>query len=193
LAGHETTATSLAYEITLLAKNPETQDKLRKEILDAIPGEMTKENLVKCEYLNVFIKEAMRLYPAAKFVPTREAIRDCRIGDYNVPAGTHIAVNIYGLQMSEDVYGDPENFRPERWLPSEQAKKKIPSTAWIPFSSGSRVCIGNNFSLYEQRVFLVELLKNYKITTKDLGPVLAQRGMILTPPQKCELEFIKIK
>jgi cytochrome P450 len=151
LAGHETTSTALSYEITLLAKNPEIQEKLRKEINVSIPGEMNKENLAKCEFLNAFIKESMRCYPPVAVVPSRKAAKDSVLGDWNIPAGTRIALNFLAVHMSKESYGDPENFRPERWLSEEQAKKKIPNNAWIPFSTGSRVCIGNNFSLYEVR------------------------------------------
>lgn len=167
-AGHDTTAGALAYSIYVLAEYPQIQEKLRQEILSKIDGSSIEYSKIKdIPYLIYFIKEILRYYPPAAIITPRMNQKSIMLGDYLIPAKTQITINISALHHSKEVYGDPEVFRPERWSPEEQAKRKIPKHAWIPFSGESRVCIGNQFSLAEQKIFLSHLLSKFKITALD--------------------------
>jgi cytochrome P450 len=148
-----------------LAIKQEIQQKLRDELDSKLKGEKANyKNIQQLDYLMYCIKENMRLYSPVERVPDKIMTKDVELDGYHIPKGTRVGINISAIHQSKKVYGDPENFRPERWSNEEQEKIKIPSSAWIPFSYGSRVCIGNNFSLIEQKLFVCELLQRFKIT-----------------------------
>jgi len=87
------------------------------------------------------------------------------------------------------VYGDPEKFRPERWSPEESKGRH--HFAWIPFGGGSRICIGNNFSLLEQRVFLSLMLQKFRweMVDKNANTEYEKPGIVLAKPQPITLKF----
>jgi cytochrome P450 len=188
VAGHETTATTLGFIIQLLAKHPEIQEKARKEILVHCPTEndVNHENTKKLNYLLMIIKETMRMFPPASVIQ-REVTQDVNIGGYNVPKGAFAVVNVFALHYNKDVYKNPNEFKPERW-----EEESISNFAWIPFSVGSRVCIGNNFSLLEQKIFLATLLRNYKLSLMDSDEVLESPASFLLTPKKRNIKFEKI-
>lgn len=98
-----------------------------------------------------------------------------------------VSISVYSIHYSKDVYENPYEFRPERWA------KKIDkgAFAWIPFGAGPRVCIGKNFSLLEQKVFLAILLQNFKFSLRDNKPIVMKR-VVLTRPEKMDLVFTKL-
>jgi cytochrome P450 len=117
------------------------------------------------EYLHFFIKEIMRMFPPVSYIPPKLTLVDTMLGEYFIPKGTKIGVNIRGIHNSKEIYGDPEIFRPERW--SNENISKISNNSWLPFSIGSRTCVGSNFSIMEQKIFIFELLRNFRIILKD--------------------------
>jgi cytochrome P450 len=193
IAGHETTSASLSFAISMLATHQELQDKLRKEVNENVPGEITIENINKCELLNGVIKETMRKFPPVLVVPARQCTKDTTLGDWVIPKGYRVGISIYNIHHDKEIYGDPENYRPERWLKEEQAKKKIPPTAWLPFSAGPRVCIGNNFSIIEQKVFLVEMVKKFKLEADPKNVVVPEKVFGISGASKMDIKFTLIK
>jgi len=139
------------------------------------------------------IKETMRKWPPVAVVPAKVVIKDVTLGDWYIPTGNRVGVNVSPIHHSKEIYGDPENYRPERWLKEEQAKKKIPATAWIPFSAGPRVCIGNNFSIMEQKVFLAELVRRFKFEAEKNSQVTAEKSFGLSGPAKMNIKFTSIE
>ena len=161
IAGHETTAGALTSCLHLLAKHPEVQDKLREEIF-AVCGndDPTQEDIKKIDYLNYCIKETLRLVPPA-FGVTRTATRDQEIGDLHVSKGTLMFINMFSIQRAKDIYGeDADDFKPERF----EDRDSIPSGAFMPFSIGTRQCIGNNFAMLEMKSFLAVLVQRFKFS-----------------------------
>jgi cytochrome P450 len=136
------------------------QQQLVEEI-DSVCGRdktPTYEQINSMEYLNDVIRETMRLYSPVGGLTPKIVAEDTEICGYHVPEGTLITVALWSVHHSEVYYGPTVNeFRPERWQGEEG--KNIPTFAHVPFSAGARVCIGNNFSLVEQRLFLVKLLQ----------------------------------
>jgi len=165
VAGHETTASSLGFEFYRLGQKPHIQQKLYEEIRDTLENDtskLTMEKLLSMEYLDAFVKETLRFHPPASGVTSKIAAEDTTLCGYRIPKGTMISPSIYSVHHSDVYYGDDvEEFRPERFLGAEA--KKIHRFAHVPFSAGLRVCIGNNFSLIEQKLFIVKLLMNYEI------------------------------
>eukprot|EP01080_Neovahlkampfia_damariscottae_P009458 gene9458-1664_t len=192
LAGHETTANALAFGIQVLAKYPKIQSKLRKEMIDTI-DKIDTESIEKLPYLSMFIKELLRMYPPIASIPAKITSKDTQLGDYFIPKDTLVGVSVIDVHMNEDIYENPEEFRPERW--DKNAKKKIPHYAWIPFSSGSRICIGNNFSLMEQKIFFTELLMNYEVNLVDSSESVdvSSTSSIIQSPKAVSVKFSKVE
>jgi len=160
LAGHETTSSSLSWIVAKIATLPEVQEKARKEVFEKIPQELTFENLKELPYIEGLIKEILRLYPGVRSIGGRMVSQDTTLGHVFLPAGTIVQGDLITMSYSPKIWGDPQVVRPERWYPENLTKEQ--RNAWMPFSQGPRVCIGMSFSLIEQKIFLVNLLKRFK-------------------------------
>ncbi|KAI8053140.1 cytochrome P450 [Gilbertella persicaria] len=115
-------------------------------------------------YLDAIVKETLRLNsPITKTLP-RIAARDVAVDGLLIPQGTLVDVDIAATHMSESNYSDPFEFKPERFLESADVTSKKQGLSYVPFGYGSHVCIGQNFSLAEQRVFLAMLLRKFEWT-----------------------------
>jgi len=164
VAGHESTTSALVWAIYLLAKYPQIQEKAREEVdqyFRTTGGKINFEtHKSSLEFISNVIKETLRLYPPGAGLSGRRVQKDIVSGGYFFPKGSLIGVNIWSIHHSPEYYSDPENFDPDRWSP--ERKQSIPKGAYMAFSNGPRVCIGQSFSLLEQRIFLTLLLKRYK-------------------------------
>ncbi|KAI9307142.1 cytochrome P-450 cyp509A1 [Cunninghamella echinulata] len=172
VAGHDTTANSLSAAIYYLGKHQDIQEKVRKEVLSVLcpNGEEPREDILpsieqtkEFIYLNQVMKETLRMNGSVvSLVSPRKTTKDTYLNNYYVPKDSLVSVNIYDLHHSSNVWDDPETFNPDRWGPGGEADQKAGSgMSWVPFSNGSRQCIGMNFSLIEQRVILSTLLRRY--------------------------------
>jgi cytochrome P450 len=189
IAGHETTSIAVSYVINLLGQHLDIQDRIRDEIEEHVGNhEISIENIKKCEYLDAVIKESMRLHPPIPNIPTKIASSDTKLGNWVIPKGTRIQINIYTIHQNETIYPDQQEFNPDRWM-----KHKIPSSAWIPFSAGSRVCVGNMFSLFEQKVFLIELLRKFQVERMSNKPIRPAKNFGLSGPEPADIKFTELK
>ncbi|CAF1489845.1 unnamed protein product [Adineta steineri] len=165
LAGYETTSTALSYVTYVLATHPEEQRKLQEHIDAHFNPETehtmpTYETVSEMDYLDMFIRETLRMYPIAPSAISRQNTDDFRIKDFGaVPAGTLIVVDIYNLHYNPDLWGplNTHEFHPERF-----ATKRHPM-AWFSFGVGPRNCVGMRFALLEMKMLLVRLLKTYTL------------------------------
>ncbi|KXN74930.1 cytochrome P450, partial [Conidiobolus coronatus NRRL 28638] len=167
IAGHDTTANTLSYAMYHLAKNQHVQDKLRAEIYSTLQVDPntkdlvipTSEQLKSMNYLACFIKEVMRITPAVLQV-NRELQSDYTIPTDKVvlPKGTQVMLSIYSIQHDPKIYPKPEEFDPERFLVG-----KYDTDIYMPFGGGTRMCVGMNFSLMEQKVYLSLLLQKFTL------------------------------
>jgi cytochrome P450 len=163
LAGHETTATALAWSFHELARRP---DLLRQ----AQDGDDA--------YLEAVAKEAMRRRPVVQNV-ARKLTEPTEIAGYRLPAGTVVAPSISLVHRDAAVYADPKDFRPDRFL-----GKQPEAGTWIPFGGGVRRCIGAGFSLQEAVAVLREALTRYDIRPENDQPEAAKpRNITLVPAQ----------
>ncbi|KAI7903596.1 cytochrome P450 [Cokeromyces recurvatus] len=167
LAGHDTTANALTFCFYNLAKNKHVQRKLRKEILSILGDEPedvnpTIEQLKQMSYLTMVIKENLRLSGPVDRLLSREALSDTNLAGTIMPKGTKIAIDIYAIHMNPKIWQNPESFIPERFEEGGEHESHVGLT-WIPFSNGSRQCLGMNFSLVEQRTVLSMILKRYEV------------------------------
>ncbi len=149
LGGYETTAMTLSWALALLARNPAIQDRLHAELRES--AEPTDE----LPYLRMVVDETLRLYPPIWLV-ARNAAKDQDLGGHRIPAGTAVFISPYVLHRSPALWEAPTAFWPDRFA-AEQ-----PAHAFIPFISGPRQCIGNNFALLEARLALAVLAKRFR-------------------------------
>jgi cytochrome P450 len=170
-AGHETTATALAWTFHLLVENRRVLDRLVAE-LDALPPEKAAD----APYLDAVVKESLRLQPVVPGVG-RALEAPMRIGDWDIPAGTMVAPSIYLTHHDPDVWPDPERFDPERFV-----HRKPTPYEWLPFGGGVRRCIGMAFALYEMKVVLATVLRGLAIERAPGARVkLVRRAVTFTP------------
>jgi cytochrome P450 len=152
LAGHETTANALAWALYLLAQQPVVRARLEAEVDAAYSGGILGyESLRALPYCAQVVKETLRLIPPVYMV-TRRVERAVEIGGYQLPRNSIVIINILGIQRHAQHYPDPERFDPDRFSPAREAR--LPKQAFLPFSSGPRVCIGNHFAMMEAQLVL---------------------------------------
>lgn len=164
LAGHETTANALTWTWYLLAQNPEAERTLAAEIDAVLAGRTpTLADLPQLPYVEMVIKESMRLYPPAWGIG-RRALKDFEAGGYRIPAGTNIFIVQWLTQRDPRFFPEPEQFDPERWREDPVRKGKIPRFAYFPFGGGPRVCIGAGFAMMEATLLLATIAQRYRFT-----------------------------
>jgi cytochrome P450 len=164
-AGHETTATGLAWAMERLLRNPEVLARLRESVA---AGED--------EYLDATIKETLRTRPVIVDV-ARKLTSPFAIGGYELPKGTYVLPAIAALHYRDDLFPQAERFRPERFLDG-----KADTYAWIPFGGGVRRCIGASFAEYEMRVILRTILERAELSAPDQKPEKVKvRNITLAP------------
>ncbi|CAG8774404.1 8683_t:CDS:10 [Cetraspora pellucida] len=162
IAGHDTTANALATLLYILSVHKDVQQKAREEILRILGDNLTPsaEQHKLLKYLNMIIHENLRLYPPVPMLPFRKVTEDLKYKNHVIPAGTGIALFIYGIQHSPKLWENPEKFVPERF---ENEHFASGNDSWLAFGGGSRMCLGNNLSLIEQRIALCLILRKYEI------------------------------
>jgi len=170
-AGHETTATALAWALDALTHHPAALARLRDEV-DA--GED--------DYLDAVVKEVLRLRPVIALV-LRRLIEPMEIGGRVLPAGVNVAPCIYLLHRRADVYDEPRAFRPERFL------EKPPGTyTWIPFGGGVRRCLGASFAQFEMKVVLREVVSRLDLrAARPQQEARVRRAIVFAPSRGGEL------
>jgi cytochrome P450 len=179
LAGHETTALTLAWSWFLLGTHAEAERKFHAE-LDEVLGDRapTSADLPRLKFTEQIAKESMRLYPPA-FGLGREAINDCEIGGYRVPAGTQVFMFQWATQRDPRFYDAPLAFKPERW--TEEFAERLPKYAYFPFGGGPRVCIGASFAMMEIILCLATIGQKFRIELVADHPVSIFPAMSLRP------------
>ena len=167
VAGHETTATGLAWTFELLLRNPRVMGKLRDSLADGDEA-----------YVDAVVKEALRMRPVIPGVGRVVRGGPFEIGGYSVPEGTEINPSIGVIHRREDSYPDPREFRPERFLGDD-----APDTyTWVPFGGGTRRCLGASFALLEMRTVVRRVLERTDLRAAGPRPEkVARRGITLTP------------
>ncbi|MFJ6134896.1 cytochrome P450 [Kitasatospora sp. NPDC092286] len=172
LAGHETTATSLAFGLHLLARHPEEQRRAQREAEAVLTGRSpTAADLEALPYITQVLKEAMRLYPAAALMG-RRSVAETVIGGHVVPAGAQVILAPWVTHRHPDHWADPDRFDPDRFLPGREKERH--RYAWFPFGGGPRACIGQHFSMLEAVLAMGVLLRDFDIEAVDHEVALAQ-------------------
>jgi cytochrome P450 len=162
LAGHETSASVLAWIWYLLTQHPKAQEQLHAELDQVLAGRIpTVEDLPQLTYTRMVLEEVMRLYPPA-WLLMRRAIQDDEIDGYHIPANSYILWSPYLSHRHPDFWEKPEQFYPEHF--SAELSATRPRHASMPFSSGPRICIGNTFAMTEMQLILATIAQQYRVS-----------------------------
>ena len=183
-AGHETTSNALSFALYLLARYPEVQEKLYLTVADLDFEMGDKLSLIRnLGFVQQCLEEAMRLYPPV-YVIDRVSIREETLQGNTYQAGTTWLMSLFELHRHPDLWVEPEAFRPERFNPEDKRKY---TGYYFPFGAGPRMCIGNNFAMYEMQLAVGWLIQQYRITTPmealELNPLISLK------PGKVELNL----
>ncbi|NER12676.1 cytochrome P450 [Leptobacterium flavescens] len=184
VAGHETTANALSFIFALLAKHQDKLENLKDEI--AQNSELPSiEQVNKLTYARAVINEAMRLYPPA-WITDRVAIEDDSFGGYTIEKGTIIGISFIEMHQCSRYWDDPLLFKPERFLSELPEKSK---ESYFPFGAGPRLCIGNNFAIYEMVLAIKAVVEKYELeatkTDIEINP------LVTLKPLNLKLKFTK--
>lgn len=158
-AGHETTARTMTFAWYALAANPEVEARLHAELDRVLDGRApTLDDLRQLPYTLQVVKEVLRLYPAAP-VYVRDAVEADTLGGFDVAPGSAVMLSPFHTHRHPEIWAEPERFDPDRWAPEREAARH--RYAYHPFAAGPRICIGNNFSLFETHVLLAILAQRF--------------------------------
>ncbi|XP_058822334.1 cytochrome P450 4C1-like [Topomyia yanbarensis] len=195
--GHDTTTSGIAFTILQLAKNQDIQQKVYDEILSTLGKDscktatLTYNNLQDFKYLDMVVKESLRLLPPVSFIG-RKLVEDTEINGVIVPAGVDMTVPIYVVHRNPAVYPDPERFDPERF--AESAENRRGPFDYIPFSVGSRNCIGQRYALMELKITIIRLVANYQVLPGEtMKNIRFKTDLVLRPAEGIPIKVIARK
>ncbi|MGB3775664.1 MAG: cytochrome P450 [Leeuwenhoekiella sp.] len=185
-AGHETTSNALTFTAQLLAQHPEIQQKVFEEVTE-IQSKTTDllsflQGLINTKQV---VEESMRLYPPAYFID-RMNIEDDTYDHMKVPAGSRLLFSIQEIHRHKDFWKNPDQFDPSRFAEGNNLKY---SSYYYPFGAGPRMCIGNNFAMYEMVLAIAQLVTTFKICKKETPIEILP--LITLKPKNAFLKFEK--
>ncbi|MDY6940505.1 MAG: cytochrome P450 [Cyanobacteriota bacterium] len=181
VAGHETTATALAWALYWVHHQPEIGEKLRRELdglaENAHPNGLDPNEILKLPYLNAVVQETLRMYPVVMFALPRLVKAPVQILGYDLEPGSVISPCIYLTHHRPDLYPEPKRFKPERFL-----EKQFSQSEYLPFGGGNRRCIGLAFALFEMKLVLATVLSNWEMELASSQPIKpVRRGLLIAP------------
>jgi cytochrome P450 len=184
MAGHETTANTLAWVWYLLATHPEAEARLHAELDDVLDDRPpTFADLPRLTYTEHVVTEALRLYPTV-WILGREATEPTEVGGYDVPVGRTIFMSQWVIHRDPRFFDDPLAYRPDRW--ADGLARRLHRYAYFPFGGGPRICIGNNFALMESVLLLATIARRYRVALAPDAVVTPLPTMTLRPAHGVE-------
>lgn len=179
-AGVDTSSVTFSWIMYVLGKHPHAQDKILEELNKKIPNfgneKLSVSMLSNLDYLERTIKEVLRLYPSVPFIG-RQIYEPLTIGDHTILPGTSIFINVFALHRNEKHFENPEKFDPDRFL--KKNKNNLHPYAFIPFSAGSRNCIGQKFAIIVLKIAVATMIKSYRVKSIDPEDKLGLVGEIV--------------
>ena len=181
LAGHETTAVTIAWACLLLAENPEVGNAVRREAAAVLGGRVPQlRDLPHLALTRRVIDETLRLYPPVPVI-ARETYAADTIDGYEVPARSCVMMSPYVTHRHPALWDDPDRFDPDRFTAERTAAR--PRFAYFPFSGGPRLCIGHEFALMEAQILLAMTAQRYRVEVAPGHTVQSEIRVTLRPRQ----------
>jgi cytochrome P450 len=179
VAGHDTTSAALAWFWFCLASNPAVEQRVLQEI-NQVVGQRTPTfaDIPRLRYLDCFVKESMRLYPAAGFLFGREAAEDVELGGYKIRRGSWVFIAPYIVHRDPNVFANPEVFDPTRF--GQDRIDSIPPYGYIPFGSGPRICVGNSMATMQIMLMAITILQKFRVELAQ-GPPELELEIVVRP------------
>uniref|UniRef100_A0A1Q3FG72 Putative cytochrome n=1 Tax=Culex tarsalis TaxID=7177 RepID=A0A1Q3FG72_CULTA len=166
-AGTDTSSNSVACTLLSLGMYPETQQRVYEEVMRVYPtdeSEFTPDSLKQLEYMEMVIKETLRLFPVGPLI-LRQSVADSTIAGLFIPKGNMFGIDIFNMHRRKDIYGDDaDQFNPERFSP-ERSKNRNPFS-FLAFSGGARGCIGIRYAMMSMKIMVAYMVKNFVIKSK---------------------------
>jgi cytochrome P450 len=179
MAGHETTANTMAWVWFLLANHPQAEARLHAELDEVLGGRSPGfDDLPRLAYTEMVVTEALRLYPTV-WLLGREAIEPCEVGGYPIRVGTTLYMSQWVIHRDPRWFDDPREYRPERW--ADGLAKRLPRYAYFPFGGGPRICIGNSFAMMEATLLLATIARRFRLALTPDATVTPLPTMTLRP------------
>lgn len=181
IGGYETTTNTLSWAMYLISRHPAVEAELHAEVDRVLGGRIpTFDDLPQLAYTRMILDETLRIYsPAYQFM--RRACADDVIGGCRIPANSNMLINSYFLHRHPDFWDEPEAFRPERFSPEQIAAR--PKHAYVPFGSGSRICIGKHFALTELTLALATIARHHRLVALPGNPEVQPEPLITLHPK----------
>lgn len=184
-AGHETTASAMAWALYWLHHQPDIKTKLLSE-LETLPDGARAMDIVRLPYLSAFCNETLRIYPVGMMTFGRQAAVDLTLMDYRIPQGSQLMGCIYLLHQNPEIYPEPTKFKPERFL-----ERQFAPYEYMPFGGGERRCIGDALALFEFKLAIATLISHYQFALPENHLETPQRrGITLAPRHNVPLTFL---
>ena len=170
IAGHDTTATTLAYAFHLLSRNPEVEERFHAELDDVLGGrDATLDDLPNLPLTDQIITETLRLYPPFWGLG-RIVFEPIELGGYHIPPGVAVMVAPWITHRDPRWFDDPLEFRPERW--TAEFRSELPRFAYFPFGGGPHQCIGEGFAWMEAKIALATLCQRWRATARSKAEIM---------------------
>ena len=193
LTGSGSTAITLTWALSLLLNHPKVLKAAQQELDTHIGKErwVQESDIKNLNYLHAIIKETLRLYPPAPLTGIREAMEDCCVAGYHVPKGARLLINLWQSQRDPQVWSNPNEFNPERFLTIHQDIDFMSQNfELLPFSFGRRSCPGLTFGLQVLHLTLARLIQGFDISTKDGAEVDMTEGLGVALPKENKLQVM---
>jgi len=170
MAGHETTANTLAFSLIALAIHPEHQITAREELARVLQGKpFTYDCIAQLPFIWSIIRETLRIFPTVPFT-FRDSVTDTRLGSHDIARGTRVCVNMMHICHNPAYFADPETFNPGRWMTPETTMDTLKNhDITRNFGGGLRMCIGKRFSEEEQVILLSMMLSEFGVSLVSVG------------------------
>jgi cytochrome P450 family 110 len=185
-AGHETTATAIAWAMYWIHRLPDVGQKLQKEMSELEPN-TDSLTIARLPYLSAICDETLRIYPVGLFTFIRVLQKPWTLSGQTLEPGTQIGPCIYLLHHRSDLYPQPDQFRPERFL-----ERQFSLYEYIPFGGGNRRCIGMAFALFEMKLVLTSILSKWQLELQSNQPIKpVRRGFTMAPEKGVPMRVLK--
>lgn len=184
LAGHETTATAIAWGLYWIHRDSKIKAKLQAEIA-SLGANSDPMAIAKLPYLDAVCKETLRIYPVAMLTFPRVVLESTELLGYKLETGQVLMGCIYLIHQREDLYPEPNQFKPERFL-----SREFSAYEFFPFGGGKRRCIGEALALLELKLVLATIVGEYDLKLERISPEIpARRGLTLAPKTGIKMIF----
>ena len=187
IAGHDTTATTLAYAFHLLSGNPEVEARLHAELDDVLGGRDAKlDDLPNLPLIEQIVTETLRLYPSF-WLLGRMVFEPIELGGWRIPPGVSLVVSPLITQRDPRWFDDPLEFRPERW--TQDFRSKLPPYAYFPFGGGEHKCIGEGFAWMEAKIALATLCQHWRAAARSKAEIMPRTTLKVKGGMPMTLEW----